>query len=321
MDQTALEKYYGSGKIPEDFDALWDTWITEVRQMPSEYEIIERPCLYKDVIYEWLVFRGTGGEKIYCHILRPQKPEKKPVLFQFHGYSASSGDMFEKLPYVYNDMVIIAMDARGQGGLSEDHTITKGSTWQGHIVRGISEGRENLLLRKVFLDIVKLIQITKKLPFCNSEKMACMGFSQGGGLSVVCAALNPEIQVAGIGYPFLSDYRKACELSKNGKYQAYEELGFYFKVRDPLHEREEEIFRILDYIDVSYLAKRINAKCLCFCGLQDELVPLETQYAVFNQIKAEKRMYIYPEYGHEVLPGTGEIVLRELLDVFKSMKA
>lgn len=321
MDQKLLEKYCGSREIPEDFDKVWDAWTTEARQEDLEYEVIERPCFYKDIVYEWLVFRGTGGEKIYCHILRREKTEKQPVLFQFHGYSANSGDMFEKLPYVYNGMVVIAMDARGQGGLSEDHTLTKGSTWQGHIVRGVSEGRENLLFRKVFLDIVKLVQITKQLSFCDGGKMACMGFSQGGGLSTVCAALNPEIRVAVIGYPFLSDYRKACELSKNGRYQAYEELGLYFKVRDPLHEQEEEFFRILDYIDVGYLAKRIEAKCLCFCGLQDELVPLETQYAVFNQIKAEKRIFTYPEYGHEALPGTGDIVLKELLDCFRSKKA
>lgn len=316
MNNINLKEYYGSGNTPGDFDATWDEWCKKTKDMPTEYEIIQQSSFYKDVIYEILTFKGIGGEKIYCHILRQDKMENQPVLIQFHGYSANSGDMFDKLPYVYNGFVVIAMDARGQGGMSEDHTLTNGTTWQGHIIRGVKEGKENLLVRKIFLDTVKLVQIVKELPFCNSKKMSCMGFSQGGGISVACAALNPEIKIAVIGYPFLSDYRKACELSKNGKYQAYEELGLYFKTRDPLHETEEAFFRVLDYIDVKYFTRKIEAKCLCFCGLQDALVPLETQYAVFNRLTAEKKMFIYPEYGHELLPKTGEIILKELLDCF-----
>ena len=41
---------------------------------------------------------------------------------------------------------------------------------------------------------------------------------------------------------------------------AYEELKSYFRMFDPLHEREEEIFTKLGYIDCQYLAPRIRAR-------------------------------------------------------------
>lgn len=316
MDLEFLKQYQGSAAEPEDFDTVWDEWIESANVFPLQYRLEEIDLSYQNVIYEKLYFKGMGDSEICCHLLRKKGDSKKPVVFLFHGYSANSGDIFDKLPYVYNDFAVAAMDVRGQGGLSEDHLITQGTTWQGHIVRGMQEGRENLFFKNVFLDTILLKRIVKQFNWCEKEKMAAVGFSQGGALSTVCAALNEEISFAAIGYPFLSDYRKACELSKNGAYSAYDEIQQYFRVRDPRHEREQEVFSTLDYIDVAFLAKRMRGKALCFVGLLDALVPLETQFAVFNRLMCEKEWYIYPEYGHEVLPEANDIILNELIHNF-----
>jgi cephalosporin-C deacetylase len=38
-------------------------------------------------------------------------------------------------------------------------------------------------------------------------------------------------------------------------------------------------------------------------GLMDEICPPSTQFAAYNKIKAEKSLAIYPDHGHEDLPG------------------
>jgi len=43
---------------------------------------------------------------------------------------------------------------------------------------------------------------------------------------------------------------------------AYEELRRYFRMFDPRHERQEEIFTKLGYIDIQHLARRITAEVL-----------------------------------------------------------
>ena len=89
--------------------------------------------------------------------------------------------------------------------------------------------------------------------------------------------------------------------------RAYVELKEYFRRFDPRHEREEEVFNKLGYIDLQHLADRITAKTLFFTGLMDNVCPPSTQFAIYNKITAEKDMKIYPDFGHEGLPGQEDI--------------
>jgi cephalosporin-C deacetylase len=93
---------------------------------------------------------------------------------------------------------------------------------------------------------------------------------------------------------------------------AYAELRTYLRTFDPLHEREEEIFNKLGYIDVHHLAPRITARVLMAITLMDNICPPSTQFAVFNNIGSEKESAIYPDYGHEGLPGFPDRAFRFL---------
>ena len=66
---------------------------------------------------------------------------------------------------------------------------------------------------------------------------------------------------------------------------AYAELREWFRNFDPRHEREEEVFTRLGYIDVQHLASRIQAEVLMGVGLMDQVCPPSTQYAAFNKIQ------------------------------------
>ncbi len=88
--------------------------------------------------------------------------------------------------------------------------------------------------------------------------------------------------------------------------EAYEELRLFFRAFDPRHEREREIFTRLGYIDVQHLAPRIRARTLMFTGLMDTICLPSTQFAAFNRIPAPKEVVLYPDFGHEVLPGQAD---------------
>jgi cephalosporin-C deacetylase len=40
-----------------------------------------------------------------------------------------------------------------------------------------------------------------------------------------------------------------------------------------------------------------------FTGLMDMICPPSTQFAAYNKITSAKDVVIYPDYGHEGLPG------------------
>ena len=68
-----------------------------------------------------------------------------------------------------------------------------------------------------------------------------MGGSQGGGLTLACAALAPElIRRAAPLFPFLCDHQRVWEMDLAEA--AYNELRKYFRSNDPRHEHEAAIF-------------------------------------------------------------------------------
>lgn len=100
------------------------------------------------------------------------------------------------------------MDCRGQGGLSEDVGNVKGTTYNGHIIRGLDSDSDDLLFRHIFLDAAQLAGIAMERTEIDANRIGAMGGSQGGGLALACAALEPRIRRVASLYPFLSDYKR-----------------------------------------------------------------------------------------------------------------
>lgn len=306
-------KYEGSKKKPKDFSAFWEKGKQEVKKLGLEYELIPHSFTSKVAVAYDLYYLGVNKSRIHAQVIMPKFMKGEcPVLFQFHGYHVDAGDWGEKVGLVAEGFIVIALDVRGQGGLSEDNLKTTGDTLKGHIIRGVSQGPEHLFFRQVFLDIYQLTEIIKSMKEVDCEKLYCFGASQGGALALVCAALTPEIKKVFVCYPFLSDYREAYKLDVMNS--AYEELAYWFRFKDPLHEKEETFFATLDYIDLQYLVPEIKGQVNWAIGLADTVCPVKTQFAVFNQLNSPKKMYPYPEYGHEYLPKFGDIMRENLLN-------
>lgn len=314
MPLEELKKYKGNSPCPSDFDEFWDKSLDEMKALGTDYKLekSEFQTDYADCFD--LTFIGMGGSKIYCKMLRPKNITKpQPAILQFHGYSGSSAEWVSKLALVAAGYTVVAMDCRGQGGKSEDLSQTTGNTLNGHIIRGLDDDPKDFVFRNMFLDTAQIANIVMSMKEVDETRVGVMGGSQGGALTLVCAALEPRINRLAPYYPFLSDYKRVWEmdLAKN----AYRELAEYFRRFDPLHKREDEIFNKLGYIDIQNLAKRIKGKLLFTATLMDGTCPPSTQFAVFNKVESEKELIVYPDYGHENLPGCEDRMFQFMIEM------
>lgn len=297
-----LWTYQGRNPRPADHDAYWEAALAEMKGTDSQVEL--RPHAIDAPFAECfdLYFTGVGGSRIHAKYLRPkQAATPHPAVLMFHGYSGSSGEWADKLNYVARGYSVAALDCRGQGGYSEDRGGAVGNTLRGHIIRGLSDTPDKLLFRQIFLDTAQLAGIVMSFPEVDAARVGATGGSQGGGLTLACAALEPRIKLAAPIFPFLCDYLRVWEMDL--AVAAYEEVRNYFRMFDPRHEREEELFAKLGYIDCQFLAPRIKAEVLMGCGLMDTVCPPSTQFAAYNKITSKKEVVIYPDFGHEGLPG------------------
>ncbi|HEX6507419.1 MAG TPA: acetylxylan esterase, partial [Chloroflexota bacterium] len=147
----------------------------------------------------------------------------------------------------------------------------------------------------------------------DGRRVAAMGASQGGALTLACAALEPRVARAVAIHPFLSDYRRVWEMGLDQ--HAYSELREYFRLFDSRHEREEEIFTRLGYIDIQHIVRRIQARVLMATGLLDAVCPPSTQFAAYNKIESEKEMLLYPDFAHEIYPGLPDLAFEFLSEM------
>ncbi|MDR1892956.1 MAG: acetylxylan esterase [Oscillospiraceae bacterium] len=298
MSPEKLKTYEGRSPRPGDFDAYWDQTLRELDEtdpapelIPAEFQTPETECFH-------LYFTGLGGARIHAKYLRPKCAKtSRPAVLTFHGYSGDSGDWQGKLAFVSAGFSVAALDVRGQGGLSEDNLQTPGGTMYGHVIKGLDGGRDKLFYRGVFADTAQLARVVMSFDEVDETRVGALGGSQGGALTVACAALEPRIRRIAPAIPFLSDYKRVWEMDL--AQGAYIGIKDYFRRFDPEHKREDEVFTTLGYIDIQNLAPRIKAEVLWGIGLMDTTCPPSTQFAAYNKITAPKEMVIYPDYGHE----------------------
>lgn len=307
MPLADLHRYGGVNPRPDDFDAYWDAALAEMRVTdpcvalaPSAFSAPCADCFD-------MTFTGVRGARIHAKLLHPLGcTEPHPAVVMFHGYSGDSGDWSDKLAYVARGYTVAALDCRGQGGLSEDVGGVPGNTLNGHIIRGLDGKPDDLLFRQIFLDCAQLAGLVMEMPQVDGARVGVTGGSQGGGLTLACAALEPRIKLAAPVFPFLCDYKRVWEIDL--AVAAYQELKDYFRRFDPRHEREAAIFTRLGYIDNQHLASRIRAEVLLGIGLMDTVCPPSSQFAAYNKITSRKSLVVYPDFGHEGLPGINDAI-------------
>ena len=297
---SELYEYRGTNPKPEDFDAYWERGLRELDRIDPH---VTMTTAYPHPMFDCcdLYFTGTGNARVYAKFVMPKQARfPVPAVMQFHGYSGSSGDWAGLLQIAASGYAVAALDVRGQGGKSEDTSVVRGNTLHGHIIRGLEdENPDHLLFRHIFLDTALLVKIVSGMEKVDASRIAVCGGSQGGGLSLACAALAP-VKLASVCYPFLSDYQRVwnLDLAKD----AYSELTEFFRNTDPTHRHAQETFTRLGYIDIQHLAGRIGGKVHMYTGLMDMICPPSSQFAAYNKIRSEKRVTLYPDFGHEWLP-------------------
>ncbi|MBO5271117.1 MAG: alpha/beta fold hydrolase [Clostridia bacterium] len=314
MSLDKLRVYQGRNPRPADFDEFWDKSLAEMNAIDPapQFEDAGFPSACAECYH--LTYTSTKGAKIYAKFLKPKNISGKvPAMLLFHGLSGASSAWKSLVSYASQGYVVAMMDCRGQGGHSEDVGGISGTTYTTPFTRGLDGAPEDLLYRNIFLDAAMLARIVMGLDYVDETRVGVTGGSQGGGLTIACASLVPSIKLCAPVYPYLSDYRRVWDMDLDKG--AYEGLRYYFRHFDPRHEREDEIFEKLGYIDVQFLAPRIKAKVLMATGLLDTTCPPSTQFAAYNKITSEKNVLIYPDFGHEGLEGHDDILFSFFADL------
>ncbi len=147
--------------------------------------------------------------------------------------------------------------------------------------------------RRVFTDGVRTVELARQHLAIDSNRIAVTGVSQGGGIAIAVAGLDPSVNVVMPDVPGLCGYRRATEVVDS---TPYSEISNYLKTH---RDKIETVFNTLNYFDDINLRTRARASALFSVGLMDEICPPSTIYAAYNYYGGPKEIRKWTYSHHE----------------------
>jgi cephalosporin-C deacetylase len=297
LDQ--LKTYLPDRNEPTDFDQFWQSTLSETRHFPlkATFEPVDYGLKAQDSFD--VTFNGFGGQPVKGWFLLPHQHETPlPCVVEFIGYGGGRGFPTDWLLWSSVGYAHLVMDTRGQGsdwqkGDTADIYSGGGNpNVPGFVTQGILSPQD-YYYRRLFTDGIRAIEAVRNHPAVDVNKIAVTGVSQGGGISLAVAGLEPAVKIAMPEVPFLSHVRRATELVDTHPYQ---EIAKYCNIH---RNHVEKVFQTLSYFDGVNFAVRAKATALFSVGLMDMVCPPSCVFASYNHYAGEKDIRIYPYNGHE----------------------
>jgi len=284
------EEIRSTHEKPEDFDKFWADSKAQLAKIKPEYKITEKPNLAKDHRKVFLVEMKSWGRKtVYLWLTEPdhhQKHQTFPVLLMLPGYQATNIPLLGK-DY---DMAFIGLDPRGQGLSKKDLDMRR----EDYIVAGLQD-KDKYIMRGIIMDCLRAMDFIYSRPELSKDRIAVTGGSMGGYLSIATAALDKRVTICAPQNPFLSDIY-------NMDHGAVEwPINYMKKYTTVIPDLTfDKVLNNLQYYDTKNFATSVTCPVVMGIGLLDPFVPPNNSYAVFNNFKSKKKLFVFKDLGHEV---------------------
>jgi len=281
-----LEAFSTQVTCPGDFDDFWSSTLEMLSGISLKSVITAEPIRSNEDVHVFHVtFLSLGGLEISAWYSLPTKGDGPfPAIVNFPGYKSE--------PPVRRDwgkkgVAVLSVAVRGK--LMSSSEFNPG--YPGLLTAGL-ESKENYGYRGVISDCVRAVDFLHSRPEIDPERIYACGSSQGGGLTLITAALRPEIRGGVAGYPFLCCYPEAMTMFQS---YPYEELACYARAYPG---DEEQMLETLRYFDAVNFAPRIKCPMVVGIALDDEVCPPETSYAAYDALTGHKELWLFPNSGH-----------------------
>jgi cephalosporin-C deacetylase len=255
-------------------ESFWEQTIAEARG-----EALDATCeaVVDNEIYAAfrVSYRSLGGVRVTALLSVPTVPvdTRLPAIITAPGYGGWQQGI--SLAECQRGYIVLQVFPRGQG---ESLDSPSGDTDVEFLLRGIDSPKD-YYYRGAFMDLLRGVDYLCTRDDIDTSRLCMMGTSQGGGLVLSAAALEPRIRAVVAHVPFF------CDMANNT-------AEYTKKLSAP------EALHTFSFFDPVSLAASLHAPTLISSGGCDAACPPETIRAVFDRLPGKKAYYHDPNLIH-----------------------
>ena len=268
----------------QDLHTFWQQTLTRLAAEPMEavIEPVAEPLPYRKFR---ITLRSLGGVHFRALLALPvqgESPAKPwPAIVTVPGYGGTQQGVM--LSECLRGYAILQVYPRSQGESEALWKIDGPDKLTWHVAQP-----EGAYYQGAYADVVRAIDYLVSRADIDPARIGLAGTSQGGGIALAVAALDPRVKVVVAHVPFLCDFRTAARTPN----------ALVRTLLERANCNNETTLRTLDYFDPLALALDLHAPALISAGGKDEVCPAATIRAAFDRIPGVKSLAVYPDLTH-----------------------
>lgn len=272
-------------KEPTDFDRFWQNRYQKVLNLQPQIRLKECP----QTIADWRMFEisyvSTDEFLIQGWLLLPGSGKIERGFIIGHGYGGRDAPDFH-LPF--KNCALLFPCLRGLSRSSRPDISTE-PFWH---IRHHLDSVDNYILGGCVEDIWMATSALLKLYPHLAGHLGYLGISFGGGIGALALGYEKRIARGHLNIPTFGHQLLRLRLKTLGSGNSVQQFYLCHK---------KNTIKVLRYYDAAIAAKRITVPMHCACAKFDPYVAPPGQFAIFNALRGEKKLYVL-EAGHHTYP-------------------
>lgn len=256
---------------PPDFKSFWEKTRTELSGIPRAVSREPLESQNAALGFERLTFNSLGETRVSGYAIQWKDNLPRPLVVHSHGYDGGLDPMWRWAEAGVN---VVGVEARGYGRSRE--ALPAPSGW-GYVLTGIASPEE-YVLRGAVCDYMRAVEVGREILGPLVSRTVLNGTSFAGGLAVMAQSVMQVANLLFVAVPSFGWAEGRRFLVEEGSGQ---EINRYLEAHP---EREEDVMRVLSYFDTMNFAADIRCPTLVGLGLEDDVVPAPTVYAIANHL-------------------------------------
>jgi cephalosporin-C deacetylase len=277
----------GGGDRAADIEAFWRGTRERLSREPMDptVEPVAEAVPFRTMK---VTLRSLDGVHFRARLALPVKGEAPaspwPVIVTTPGYGGEQQGVM--LADCQRGYAVLQVFPRGQGESASLWKLERDKL-------GASlDGPQGAYYEGAYADVMRAIDFVTSRDDLDHTRIALVGTSQGGGIALAVAAIDPRVKAVVAHVPFLCDIRLAARTPGS----------LVRRLLDRAGRNDDAALRTLDYFDPFQFAPRLRPPALISAGGKDNECPSATIRAVYDRLPARDDnatvLKVYPNLAH-----------------------